>query len=154
MTWLKSFIKYQVSFHTNGNYLSSGSQDGSLKIFDLLEARAIYDLLGHKGSVTAVRFSPKGDYIASGESEKSVYVWQTNFDVVDKELGIVPPSVDKQCMEVVNNGTSKTKSVLKDQGTLQNQLGSLALNRNGNKENTPSKERSSGPKVISINKIL
>ena len=119
----------------------------------MLEARAIYDLLGHKGSVTAVRFSPKGDYIASGESEKSVYVWQTNFDVVDKELGIVPPSVDKQCMEVVNNGTSKTKSVLKDQGTLQNQLGSLALNRNGNKENTPSKDRSSAPKVISITKL-
>jgi len=140
----------QVSFHTNGNYISSGSQDGSLKIFDLLEARAIYDLLGHKGSVTAVRFSPKGDYIASGESEKSVYVWQTNFDIVDKELGIVPPSVDKQCKEVVNNGTSKTKSVLKDQGTLQNQLGSLALNRNGNKENTPSKERSSGPKAHNV----
>ena len=106
----------------------------------MLEARAIYDLLGHKGSVTAVRFSPKGDYIASGESEKSVFVWQTNFDIVDKELGIVPPSVDKQCKEVVNNGPSKTKSVLKDQGTLQNQLGSLALNRNGNKENTPSKD--------------
>ena len=120
----------------------------------MLEARAIYDLLGHKGSVTAVRFSPKGDYIASGESEKSVFVWQTNFDIVDKELGIVPPSVDKQCKEVVSNGTPKTKSVLKDQGTLQNQLGSLTLNRNGNKENTPSKERSSGPKVISINKIL
>ena len=74
----------------------SGSEDGSIKIFDLLEARPIYDLLGHKGSVTSVRFSPKGDYMASGESNNLVYVWKTNFDVTDKELGKVAPSTEKQ----------------------------------------------------------
>jgi hypothetical protein len=36
----------------------SGSQDKSLIIFDLLEARPIFNLLGHKNSVNAVKFSP------------------------------------------------------------------------------------------------
>ena len=39
--------KLQVSFHASGNYLMSSSHDGSLKMFDLLEARPIYDLRGH-----------------------------------------------------------------------------------------------------------
>jgi len=78
----------QVSFHPNGNYLVSASQDGSIKMFDLLEARPIYDVLGHKESVTTVKFSTKGDYFASGSEDKMVYVWKTNFDEVDEQLGI------------------------------------------------------------------
>jgi len=78
----------QVSFHPNGNYLVSSSQDGSIKMFDLLEARPIYDVIGHKESVTTVKFSTKGDYFASGSEDKMVYVWKTNFDEVDEQLGI------------------------------------------------------------------
>ena len=57
-------------------------------MFDLLEARPIYDVLGHKESVTTVKFSTKGDYFASGSEDKMVYVWKTNFDEVDEQLGI------------------------------------------------------------------
>jgi len=78
----------QVSFHPNGNYLVSASQDGSIKMFDLLEARPIYDVLGHKSSVTTVQFSTQGNYFASGSEDKMVYVWKTNFDEVDEQLGI------------------------------------------------------------------
>jgi centriolar protein POC1 len=67
-----SLLKFKVSFHPSGNYLVSGSQDGSIKIFDLLEARPIYDLLGHKSSVTAVKFSSKGNFFASGSEDKMV----------------------------------------------------------------------------------
>ena len=82
------FGYFQVSFHSSGNYLISGSEDGSLKIFDLLEARPIYDLLGHKDAVSAVKFSTKGDFFASAGQDKVVYVWKTNFDEVDEKLGI------------------------------------------------------------------
>ena len=80
----------QVSFHPSGNYLASGSEDGSLKIYDLLEARPIYDLLGHKGPVTAVKFSAKGNYFASGEKERLVFVWKTNF--VEEEPPTAAPT--------------------------------------------------------------
>ena len=55
-------------------------------MFDLLEARPIYDVLGHKEAVTTVKFSTKGDYFASGSEDKMVYVWKTNFDEVDEEV--------------------------------------------------------------------
>ena len=62
----------------------SGSQDGSIKIYDLLEARPIYDVLGHKSAVTSVRFASKGNFFASGSEDKMVYIWKTNFDEVDE----------------------------------------------------------------------
>ena len=64
----------------------SGSQDGSIKIYDLLEARPIYDVLGHKSAVTSVRFASKGDFFASGSEDKMVYIWKTNFDEIDEKL--------------------------------------------------------------------
>ncbi len=57
-------------------------------MFDLLEARPIYDVLGHKSGVTAVKFSSKGDFFASGSEDKAVYIWKTNFDEVDDQLGL------------------------------------------------------------------
>ena len=132
-----------MSFHPNGNYLLSGSEDGSIKIFDLLEARPIYDLLGHKGSVTAVRFSPKGDYMASGESNNMVYVWKTNFDVTDKELGKVAPSTEKQPNDRLKYSKTsletygQTKTALKEQSQTQAKLASLSIGGKGNKENEP-----------------
>ena len=114
-----------------------------MKIFDLLEARPIYDLLGHKGSVTAVRFSPKGDYIVSGESNNMVYVWKTNFDVTDKELGKVAPSTEKQPNDRLKYSKisletyGQTKKVLKDQAETQAKLTSLSIKDRGNKENEP-----------------
>ena len=134
---------FQVSFHSNGNYLLSGSEDGSLKIFDLLEARPIYDLLGHKGSVTAVQFSPKGDYMVSGESNNMVYVWKTNFDLIDKELRKVAPSTQKQpsdgmkYSDVSLETYGQTRTALKEQSKTQAKLASLSIKETKNKENEP-----------------
>ena len=134
---------FQVSFHSNGNYLLSGSEDGSLKIFDLLEARPIYDLLGHKGSVTAVQFSPKGDYMVSGESNNMVYVWKTNFDLIDKELRKVAPSTQKQTSDGMKYSDvsletyGQTRSALKEQSKTQAKLASLSIKETKNKENEP-----------------
>lgn len=38
----------KVSFHASGNYLLTGSDDATLKIFDLLEGRIFYTLHGHQ----------------------------------------------------------------------------------------------------------
>ena len=121
----------------------SGSEDGSLKIFDLLEARPIYDLLGHKGSVTAVQFSPKGDYMVSGESNNMVYVWKTNFDLIDKELRKVAPSTQKQPSDGIKYSDvsletyGQTRTALKEQSKTQAKLASLSIKETKNKENEP-----------------
>ena len=61
-----------LSFHASGNYLLTGSDDGQLKVFDLLEGRLFYTLHGHQGPVTAVAFSRGGDYFSSGGSDEQV----------------------------------------------------------------------------------
>ena len=79
---LRGVMKLQVSFHPSGNFLASSSLDGSIKIFDLLEARPVFDLLGHEKPVTAVAFSPKtGSTIASGGKDSLVFLWQSNLKV-------------------------------------------------------------------------
>ena len=78
----KVVLQFQVSFHPSGNFLASSSLDGSIKIFDLLEARPVFDLLGHEKPVTAVAFSPRnGSTIASGGKDSLVFLWQSNLKV-------------------------------------------------------------------------
>jgi len=55
-----------VSFHPSGNYLVTGSQEGSLKVLDLMEGRPSYTLYGPKGAVHSIKFSPNGDSFATG----------------------------------------------------------------------------------------
>ena len=38
----------KLSFHSTGNYLLTGSDDATIKIFDLLEGRILYTLHGHQ----------------------------------------------------------------------------------------------------------
>ena len=67
-----------------------------------------------------------------------VFVWKTNIDIADKELGIVPPSTEGQSEVKANSSAAKTKSILKEKQKLQSplkQMESLSSNRNGNKEN-------------------
>jgi centriolar protein POC1 len=64
----------KCSFHSNGNFLLTSSEDGTLKIFDLLEGRIFYTLHGHQGPVTAATFSRNGEFFASGGADEQVSV--------------------------------------------------------------------------------
>ncbi|EFX70750.1 hypothetical protein DAPPUDRAFT_309308 [Daphnia pulex] len=69
-----------LSFHpSSGNYLITGSQEGTLKVLDLMEGRPSYTLYGPKGAVHSVKFSPDGDYFATGGADNEILVWKANF---------------------------------------------------------------------------
>lgn len=55
-----------LSFHPSGNYLVTASQEGTLKVLDLMEGRPSYTLYGSKGAVNTVKFSANGDRFATG----------------------------------------------------------------------------------------
>lgn len=50
-------------------------QDATLKIWDLREGQLFYTLHGHEGATLAARFSPAGDYFASGGADEQVSQW-------------------------------------------------------------------------------
>lgn len=68
-----------LSWHPTDNYLLTCGKDGKVRIVDVVEGRPIYTLGGHDGEVTCIKFSPDGDYFATGGTDNLVMVWKTNF---------------------------------------------------------------------------
>lgn len=60
--------------------MGSVSNDNKIKIWDLKKGSLDWTLYGHTGEIKSLNFSEKGDYFATGGSDKLVMVWMTNFD--------------------------------------------------------------------------
>ena len=56
----------------------SGSNDTTIKIWDVRQGQILYTLYGHEGSASAVNFSNCGDFFASGGEDSIVMVWKSN----------------------------------------------------------------------------
>jgi WD40 repeat protein/serine/threonine protein kinase/Flp pilus assembly protein TadD len=58
-----------VCFSPDGQTVASGSRDGTIRIWDLLEGKEILCLRGHSGDVLNVAFSPDGRRLASSSGD-------------------------------------------------------------------------------------
>lgn len=64
----------KCAWSPDGTMVTGGSADRIVHIWDELSAEELYYLPGHAGCVNAVVFHPKENVIASGSSDKSIYV--------------------------------------------------------------------------------
>jgi eukaryotic-like serine/threonine-protein kinase len=64
-----------VAFSADGKRIASGSQDGTVKVWDAHTGKAALTLKGHNGPVYSVAFSADGKRIASGSEDRTVKVW-------------------------------------------------------------------------------
>jgi WD40 repeat protein/formylglycine-generating enzyme required for sulfatase activity len=64
-----------VAFSRDGRTLASGSDDSTVKFWDIDTGRELRTLTGHAGRVLSVAFSPDSRILASGGEDKAVKLW-------------------------------------------------------------------------------
>jgi WD40 repeat protein len=69
--WIRS-----VAYNSDGSLLASGSQDGTIIIWDTDTNQSVgKPLAGHTDWVTTVAFSPDGHLLASGSRDATIIIW-------------------------------------------------------------------------------
>ncbi|MDZ8228113.1 MAG: WD40 repeat domain-containing protein, partial [Nostoc sp. ChiVER01] len=66
---------WSVSFSPDGKTLASGSDDKTIKLWNLDTGKEIRTLTGHDNFVWSVSFSPDGKTLASGSEDKTIKLW-------------------------------------------------------------------------------
>jgi len=66
---------HSVAFSPNDEYLASGGQDGTIKIWEVNTGRLLRTLRGHFGEVRSVDWSPNGQHLASGGDDLTARIW-------------------------------------------------------------------------------
>jgi WD40 repeat protein len=65
---------WSVAFSPDGQYIVSGSGDGTGQLWDL-QGQELAEFQDHQGGVTSVTFSPDGQHIVSGSNDSTVRLW-------------------------------------------------------------------------------
>jgi hypothetical protein len=73
-----------VAFSPDGERIASGSEDKTVRLWDVNSGKEIAPFKGHESSVWSVAFSPDGNRIASGSDDKTVRIWR--FDLINDYL--------------------------------------------------------------------
>ncbi|KIK37079.1 hypothetical protein CY34DRAFT_810691 [Suillus luteus UH-Slu-Lm8-n1] len=83
----------EVAFILGTRFLVSGSEDKSLRVWNLDTGKQVGEpLLGHDADVRALARSPNGRWIVSGANNGSILVWEIATNKTESELKRVPVS--------------------------------------------------------------
>jgi WD40 repeat protein len=69
-----------VTFSPDGRFALSGSDDRTVRLWNLESGKALYCFEGHTDGVTSVCFAPDGRRALSGSADQTVRYWQLPTD--------------------------------------------------------------------------
>jgi len=64
-----------ISFRSDSRSFISGSDDKTIKLWQISNTRAIHTFKGHKAKVTSVMFMPDGEHFISTSTDKTLKIW-------------------------------------------------------------------------------
>ncbi|MBW4670281.1 MAG: serine/threonine protein kinase [Cyanomargarita calcarea GSE-NOS-MK-12-04C] len=73
-----SFAVNSIAISCDGNTLASGSDDKTIRLWDLNSKQLVATLTGHSQAVKSVAFSPDGEMLASASDDKTIKLWNLN----------------------------------------------------------------------------
>ena len=68
-------VVYTVAFSPDAQQLLSGSQDNSIRLWDVKTGKQTALFAGHSSWVVAAKFSPDGSLIASADAAGNIKIW-------------------------------------------------------------------------------
>lgn len=80
--WVRS-----VAFSPDDKILASGSEDETIKLWEVKSGREILTISGHLGYVNSVAFSPDGRILASASDDKTIKLWEVKSGELIRVLG-------------------------------------------------------------------
>ncbi|ARI81869.1 WD40 repeat domain-containing protein [Microcystis aeruginosa] len=104
-----------VSFSRDGKTLATGSDDGTIKLWDVETGQEIRTLSGHNGKVNSVSFSPDGKTLATGSEDKTIKLWNVE---TGEEIGTLSGH-DGYVFSVSFSRDGKTLATGSDDGTIK-----------------------------------
>jgi WD40 repeat protein len=66
---------YALAFSSNGRTLATGSDDGTVKLWDLDSAQEVATLRGHTGLISSVEFSPDHKTLVTVSQDRTIKLW-------------------------------------------------------------------------------
>ena len=74
-------------FSPDGSRVASGSDDNTVRVWEVQTGQCQHTLEGHSSSVLSVAFSPDGSRVASGSDDNTVRVWDVKTGQCQHTLG-------------------------------------------------------------------